>query len=489
MIFLSQFIRKYGAWAALTTLALAPIAVCADPPVPPAYILSDLGTVPGTTGNSFGLGVNDRGQVTGGGVFDTSGGPTTAFISGANGAGPLKPLEGLPGGFGYEGGVAINAAGQVTGWDYTADGSPRAFLSDPNGGALHDLGTLPGGTGSRGSAVNDHGQVTGVGDTGSTTVAFLSEPNGGPLHLLGTAPGGSASESAEGVNAAGEVTGRFSTADGTVHAYLSGPNGGAISDLGILPDGRNSAGYGVNASGQVAGWADIADGSNTYHHAFLSGPNGGALQDLQGLGTASGTTSEARAVNDGGQIVGFSLSNGGESRAFIYSSGVMTDLNSVLTPLSSFTRLYAAYSISNDGHITGEGLTSDGYVHAFLLTPIKAAPRITVRAAASAANGAGQRTITVTATNTGGAAANRFQITRLALNGAAPLPPPVSPSPTPTVPVTLSNTPGMNTQTYRFVFKTAPGLKQAILRVVGSYTDPNNQQGNTFTASIRLPLR
>ena len=481
-----QLARKYGAWTALTVLALLPAIVHADPPVPLAYVLSDLGTVPGTTGNSFGSGVNDKGIVTGGGVFDTSGGPTTAFISGPNGASPLKPLEGSPGGFGYEGGVGINASGQVTGWDYTADGSPRAFLSDPNGGTLHDLGTLPGETGSRGSAVNDRGQVAGVSGTDTTILAFLSEPNGGPLHGLGTTPGGRSAESADGVNAAGEVTGRFGTGDGAVHACLSGPNGGALSDLGILPGGRNSAGYGVNASGQVAGWADIAEGSNTYHHAFLSGSNGGTLQDL---GTLSGVTSEAHAVNDRGQVVGFFSTNNGSSHAFVYSGGVMTDLNSLLTPLSSFKLLYAAYSISNDGYITGEGLTSDGLsVHAFLLTPIKAAPKITVRAAASSVNGAGQRTVTVTLTNTGGAAANRLQMTGVTLNGAAS-DPALSASPVPTVPETLSNVPGMNTQTYHFVFKPVPGLKQALLHVVGSYTDPNNQQSDMFTASVRLPLR
>ena len=482
-----QLARKYGAWTALTVLALLPAIVHADPPVPLAYVLSDLGTVPGTTGNSFGSGVNDKGIVTGGGVFDTSGGPTTAFISGPNGASPLKPLEGSPGGFGYEGGVGINAAGQVTGWDYTADGNPRAFLSDPNGGTLHDLGTLPGETGSRGSAVNDRGQVAGVSGTDTTTLlAFLSDPNGGPLHGLGTTPGGRSAESADGVNAAGEVTGRFGTGDGTVHACLSGPNGGALSDLGILPGGRNSAGYGVNASGQVAGWADIAEGSNTYHHAFLSGSNGGTLQDL---GTLNGVTSEAHAVNDRGQVVGFFSTNNGSSHAFVYSGGVMTDLDSLLTPLSSFKLLYAAYSISNDGYITGEGLTSDGLsVHAFLLTPIKAAPKITVRAAASGVNRAGQRTVTVTLTNTGGAAANRLQMTGVTLNGAAS-DPALSASPVPTVPETLSNVPGMNTQTYHFVFKPVPGLKQALLHVVGSYTDPNNQQSDMFTASVRLPLR
>ena len=190
-----QLARKYGAWTALTVLALLPAIVHAAPPVPLAYVLSDLGTVPGTTGNSFGFGVNDKGIVTGGGVFDTSGGPTTAFISGPNGASPLKPLEGSPGGFGYEGGAGINASGQVTGWDYTADGSPRAFLFDPNGGTLHDLGTLPGETGSRGSAVNDRGQVAGVSGTDATTLlAFLSDPNGGPLHGLGTTPGGRSAE-------------------------------------------------------------------------------------------------------------------------------------------------------------------------------------------------------------------------------------------------------------------------------------------------------
>jgi probable HAF family extracellular repeat protein len=47
-----------------------------------------------------------------------------------------------------------------------------------------------------------------------------------------------------------------------------------LTDLGTLPGGDQSFGYGVNASGQVAGTSYIPGG---YIHAFLSGPGGGPL--------------------------------------------------------------------------------------------------------------------------------------------------------------------------------------------------------------------
>ena len=57
---------------------------------------------------------------------------------------------------------AVNDSGQVAGAGGTAGGAGHAFLSGPGGGALQDLGTLPGGTFSEGLGVNASGQVTGV---------------------------------------------------------------------------------------------------------------------------------------------------------------------------------------------------------------------------------------------------------------------------------------------------------------------------------------
>jgi probable HAF family extracellular repeat protein len=46
-----------------------------------------------------------------------------------------------------------------------------------------------------------------------------------------------------------------------------------LKDLGTL-GGTSSGGFGVNASGQVTGFAQTAGGAS---HAFLSGPGGGAI--------------------------------------------------------------------------------------------------------------------------------------------------------------------------------------------------------------------
>jgi probable HAF family extracellular repeat protein len=71
-----------------------------------------------------------------------------------------------------------------------------------------------------------------------------------------------------------------------------------LKDLGTL-GGTSTFGYGVNASGQVAGNSYIAgDGA---HHAFLSGPGGGPLQDL---GTLGGFSSQGYGVNDSRQVAG-----------------------------------------------------------------------------------------------------------------------------------------------------------------------------------------
>ena len=58
-----------------------------------------------------------------------------------------------------------------------------------------------------------------------------------------------------------------------------------LTDLGTL-GGTESIGYGINASGQVAGYARASDGQ---YHAFITGPNGVGMTDLGTLGgTASG---------------------------------------------------------------------------------------------------------------------------------------------------------------------------------------------------------
>jgi hypothetical protein len=57
----------------------------------------------------------------------------------------------------------------------------------------------------------------------------------------------------------------------------------------------------------------------------------------------------------------------GDNGAFLYSGGVMTDLNSLLDQHSRWTSIQP-YAINDRGQITGEGIIG-GQTHAFLLTP------------------------------------------------------------------------------------------------------------------------
>ncbi len=321
---------------------------------------------------------------------------------------------------------------------FAASPAARAAATSaaPPAYTLTDLGNLPGGTSSEGLGVNDKGQVAGYDYVPVT--------------------GGA----------------RF-------HAFLSGPNGGALQDLGTLPGGAFSQGYGVNAGGQVAGYGDIpvdnGNDHNNHDHAFLSGPNGGALQDLGVL--PGGTYSHSDSVNDSGQVVGTGDTDVGQA-AFLYSGGVMTDLNTLIAPGSGLALIEATH-ISNNGFITGIAQAPGG-THAFLLTPIPVnhGPKITVTARA-AQDGNGNIIVSVTTTNNGSAAADKLQITSVTLNGAAPAP--LSPSPVPTTADLLA--PG-HSQVNGFRYTLPPGTQTAALRIVGTYTDTSTGLTGSIKAGI-----
>jgi probable HAF family extracellular repeat protein len=85
------------------------------------------------------------------------------------------------------------------------------------------------------------------------------------------------------------------------------------------------------------------------------------------VGTFSGFVSHARAKNDSGQVVGWSTNSVGDQRAFLYSDGVMVDLNGLLPPGSGW-ELLEATGINESGQIVGNGVIN-GQTHGFILTP------------------------------------------------------------------------------------------------------------------------
>jgi probable HAF family extracellular repeat protein len=90
------------------------------------------------------------------------------------------------------------------------------------------------------------------------------------------------------------------------------------------------------------------------------------------LGSLPGLpTSHANAINNQGQVVGFSQDANGDdasSVAWIWQDGVMTDLNTLIASGSPLF-LKEALSINDRGQIAGYGLLSDGENRGFLMTP------------------------------------------------------------------------------------------------------------------------
>jgi len=87
---------------------------------------------------------------------------------------------------------------------------------------------------------------------------------------------------------------------------------------------------------------------------------------MQDLGTLGGTTSYAYGINDSGAVVGYAFKAGNVQHAFLYTSGAMLDLNTLLPTGSGWSVLTTARAINDHGQIVGTG-TYNGQTMAFLM--------------------------------------------------------------------------------------------------------------------------
>lgn len=300
-------------------------------------------------------------------------------------ADPIYTVAGL--GSGPSTGYAVNSSGTVAGAMENAWGINQAFVSAPTGPqalnsngnesygyGINNAGTVAGttyingqaygtiwsgsattllGAGSYAMAINNLGEV--VGGNGSA----FSDVNGAVQDLeIGSGIDWSA---AYGVNDAGTVVGDGQLSNGTFRGIVWSP-AGSMTLLGTF-GGTSSQATAVANSGEVVGFASLATG---YQNAFAW--SGGALVDLGTLGLSS----YAYGVNNSGEVVGYSYLSDGAQHAFLYDDGTLFDLNSLI-PANSGLELLAAYGINDAGQITGVGLY-DGQLTAFLLTDPPPAP-------------------------------------------------------------------------------------------------------------------
>jgi len=292
----------------------------------PVYIATPLGTLGGVS--SYGNGINAGGQVTGrSSLSDIA--VEHAFLHGNEVMQDLGTL----GGSNSEG-KAINAAGQVTGSASTAAERGHAFLY--SGGRMQDLGTLDGNPDfwSDGYAIDDQGEVVGASQWTDFEYA-VPHPfrySGGAMQALPAFSG-----LPYGINERGDMA-------GTWYGRLQ-PSHAVVLVGGVeVSFAAESAATAINASAQATGYAPNAEG---IPHAFIY--SGGVMTDL---GTLGGAFSVGHAIDDGGRVVGWSLTTGNSAqRAFLYSGGMMYDLNMLVVSGLAGATLTIAKGINNNGQI------------------------------------------------------------------------------------------------------------------------------------------
>lgn len=332
-----------------------------------AYTVVDLGALGGNDSIAYNL--NDQNQVVGFALNALGEHRAFVFADANNNrladAGEMRDLGVLPGhtaSYAY----GINNAGQIVGTSRLLptpnDADERAVRFNP-GGAPTDLGL---GDGSNAFEIGPGGEIVGGLTDGISYLAYVRAANGAVTTFMLPSPYNGYSEAraiAVGINGATYTAGYSGSIPGD-SGFIRTPSGALLPVGHAAPAQPYSYAWDVNANGTVVG--EGFNAANQYH-AFLW--QDGAATDL---GTLPGyAASSALGVNDRGEVVGRvepPEGTPGTTRAFLYSRGVMRDLNTLI-PQNSGYLITEARAVNNSGAIAAFGFNPQGATRGFLLIP------------------------------------------------------------------------------------------------------------------------
>lgn len=176
------------------------------------------------------------------------------------------------------------------------------------------------------------------------------------------------------VNSRGQVAGTLASRNGYVAVRWNSPRTHP-RNLGHLPGAILTEARAINERGDVAGRSGFADGRG---RAFIGRAGARALEPLPSL-PADFEYAEAFDLDDSGNVVGLSRVGEGVVHAVLWSGGAAIDLNDrLVAPHPLVRHLSAAIAIDNDGRIAAEAVlessAGDTQRAIAILAPVAVAP-------------------------------------------------------------------------------------------------------------------
>src|SRR5678815_4316945 len=221
-----------------------------------------------------------------------------------------------------------------------------AVAADPASYVVQDLGVLPGNSSSIAFGINQKGDVVGWSMGPDGTSGFVYTDADGIVQLPGLPD--RPRTIARDINDLGDVVGTANAGGVDLgHAVLW--TNGVVRDLGTLGTGSYSDGWAVNNNGQVVG-SSYTNGASFGVHGFLYTQARGMV-DL----TPNSATGSALDINDAGQVTGYKTAAGGNYHAVRWKGGKFVDLG----VLPGFAHSFG-YAINALGQVTGNSTSGSG---------------------------------------------------------------------------------------------------------------------------------